>query len=119
MRTITALLLNALLLQAVGAAISSEYHSLVWKFDDDNFWAPLGLKITTFALESPAGSTPEKLNKRTANGPKGTQYLPCTVVTLDSGLSGDTLNGMLDAYRAIKDDVWSEAHVSYVSNCLP
>ena len=106
----TRLSLSALLLQAVCAVIAPEYHSIMWKFEDSNFWAPLGLNTAAFELESPAGSSPEGLKKRTEL--KGVQYLPCTIVTLDAGLSGDTLNATLATYSALKDDVWSEAQVS-------
>jgi hypothetical protein len=70
---------------------------------------PLGLNTPAFALENPAGSAPKGLKKRTEM--KGIQ-LPCTVVTLDAGLPGDTLNATLASYIALKDDVWSEVQVN-------
>ncbi|KAF2748794.1 amidase signature enzyme [Sporormia fimetaria CBS 119925] len=108
MRTFTTLSLGSLLTQALSAAISPDYHSLIWKSNDQNFWAPLGLNTTTYALESPAGTAPEALSKRGRSSSQGHQYLPCTVVTLDDTLSSKTLESIVNQYRAIGDDVWSE-----------
>ena len=72
----------------------------------------MGLNTTAFALESPAGAAPEALSKRNYGEPKGVQYLPCTVVTLDAGLSAEALNGTLETFRTLRDDAWSEAQVS-------
>ncbi|CAO2652731.1 Nn.00g021420.m01.CDS01 [Neocucurbitaria sp. VM-36] len=96
------------LLRPATAAITPDYHSLIWKFGESNFWSPLGLDTTTYALESPAGAAPDALSKRSNNGLKSIQYIPCTVVTVDTELSGTTLNTVLDQYRAANDDVWSE-----------
>jgi hypothetical protein len=104
--------MSFLLLQVANAAITPTYHSLMWKFNDGNFWAPLGLNTSTYALESPAGAAPEALNKRETS--KGTQYLPCTVVTLEGALSVEALSATLDEYRAIGDDVWSEEQVCII-----
>jgi hypothetical protein len=104
----------ALFLQLTKAFITPDYHSLVWKFEKNNFWAPLGLNTSTYALESPAGAAPEALNKRDVGGYKGQQYQPCTVVTLVGQLSAAALTEALDAYVALGDDVWSEAQVRNV-----
>ncbi|KAF1940448.1 amidase signature enzyme [Clathrospora elynae] len=108
MRIFGASTITILLSQTARAAITPDYHSLIWKYGESNFWAPLGLNTTTFALESAAGVAPEALNKRSINGRKSTVYLPCTVMTVDGELSGTTLDAQLAQYRAIKDDVWSE-----------
>ncbi|KAJ4362935.1 hypothetical protein N0V83_010052 [Neocucurbitaria cava] len=108
MRTLKVITASVVLLQPAAAAITPDYHSLIWKFGENNFWAPLGLDTTTYALESPAGAAPDALSKRN-DGVKSTSYLPCTVVTVDKDLSGTTLTTLLDQYRAVKDDVWSEA----------
>lgn len=63
--------------------------------------APLRLNTTAFLLENPTGSAPKSLKKHT--GLKGIQ-LPCTVITLNAGLSGDKLHAKLAAYSALKDD---------------
>jgi len=110
MQTYTVFLSIAAILQSAKAAISPEYHSLVWKFGDANFWLPLGLNTTTFELESPAGAAPNSLNKR-GHVETGTQYLPCTAVTLSEELSGSALEQRLEQYRALNDDVWSEEQV--------
>lgn len=95
----------------VSAAISPEYHSLMWKAGDVNFWSPLGLNTTAYALESPAGAAPEALNKRGYPVQAQDEYLSCTVVTLGGELSGATLEAQLQHYRDVKDDVWSEEEV--------
>lgn len=93
-------------------AIVPDYHSLLWRLGTSNFWAPLGLDSSTYALESPAGAAPETLNKCGNDVAYGTQYLPCTVITLEGRLSAENLNAQLDNYRAVEDDVWSEENVS-------
>lgn len=109
---------SILLLQPAAAVITPDYHSLTWKHGNSNFWAPLGLDTTTYALESPAGAAPDALNKRGDKAVKSTSYLPCTVVTVDGELSGTTLNSLLAQYRALKDDVWSEEQVSNIQNMI-
>lgn len=112
----------ALLWWTTIAVIAPDYYSLMWKFEDGNFWAPLGLNTITYALESPAGSAPQALNKRESEGAKGTQYLPCTVLTLDGDLSATALNSKLDEFRSAGDDVWSDEQVCialWFSVCLP
>lgn len=113
MRTNIALASTAasLLLQAANAAISPDYHSLVWKFNDGNFWAPLGLEASTYALESPAGAAPEALSRRHPKEKKTTQYLPCTVINLADDLSAKAVSSTLEEYKAVGDDVWSEEQV--------
>lgn len=103
--------LVAIIFQVATAFITPEYHSLTWKFEEGNFWAPLGLNSSAYALESPAGAAPEALNRRGKDEPSSTQYLPCTVVTLEETLSGESLSEMLDSYRTVGDDVWSDAQV--------
>lgn len=98
--------------QIVKAAITPDYHSLIWKHGEANFYAPLGLNTTTFALESPAGAAPDALSRRSSSGNSGPTYLPCTIVTLDDQLSASSLNALLDQYRDLEDDVWSEEQVS-------
>lgn len=95
---------------ALAASIEATYQSLLWKHDEGNFWAPLGLDATAYELESPAGAAPEALSKRCAGGCPS-QFLPCTVVTVEGELSGSSLEARLEAYRAVEDDVWSEAQV--------
>ena len=101
----------AVALQVAHAAIAPDYHSLMWKFQDDHFWAPLGLNTSTYALESVAGSAPEALHKRDESGFKGMQYVPCTVMTVDSTLSAESLTDILGSYKALQDDVWSQEQV--------
>ena len=115
MRAYSAFVPIAVLFQTVNAAISPDYHSLMWKFGDANFWSPLGLDTATYALESPAGAAPDSLSKRGHAGLGGTQYLPCTVITLDGDLSGAALETRLQQYLALDDDVWSEKQVSTIS----
>jgi hypothetical protein len=101
-------------MQPVGAVISPDYHALTWKFGDADFWSPLGLNTTTYALESPAGVAPDALNKRDASDIKADQYLPCTVITLDGELSASALETQLARYRTLNDDVWSEQQVNLI-----
>lgn len=97
--------------QFASAAISPEYHSLLWKDGNVNFWSPLGLNTTAYAFESPAGAAPEALDKRGHPSSAKDEYLSCTVVTLDAELSGAALEAQLQRYRELKDDVWSEEQV--------
>ena len=118
MHMLNAVAASILLLQPTAAAITADYHTLTWKHGNSNFWAPLGLDTKTYALESPAGAAPDALNKRGDKGSKSTSYLPCTVVTVDGELSGTTLDTLLEKYRALKDDVWSEEQVSTKQNMI-
>ncbi|KAH7131808.1 amidase signature domain-containing protein [Dendryphion nanum] len=52
---------------------------------------------------------PHALNKRSPNLAGQTRYIPCTVVTVNGNLSGQSLGATIDQYRGIGDDVWSEA----------
>jgi hypothetical protein len=116
MRTSTLSVAIAVISQPINAAISPDYHALMWKFGDANFWSPLGLNTTKYAFESPAGAAPDALSKRKAPNIEADQYLPCTVVTLDGELSGAALETQLARYRALNDDVWSEEQVSFVAS---
>lgn len=111
MRSFVILSASAFLVKTLGALVNPTYHSLMWKFNDGNFWAPLGLNATTYALESTSGAAPNALDKRCDGGCSSAQYLPCTVVTIDGTLTAEALNVGLDTYRALGDDVWSEAQV--------
>lgn len=94
----------------LAASIDATYQSLLWKYHKGNFWAPLGLDATAYQLESPAGTAPEALGKRYADGCQS-KFLPCTVLTVKGELTGPTLESQLQAYRALNDDVWSDAQV--------
>lgn len=115
MRAATYIAAVALLLRAVEAVIANNYHSLLWQFDGRNFWTPLGINATTFAMESRTGAALDALNKRPGSGLKGSQFLSCTVMTLDETLgemlSAEILYAKLNEYRTMGDDVWSEEQV--------
>ncbi|KAH7395015.1 amidase signature domain-containing protein [Phaeosphaeria sp. MPI-PUGE-AT-0046c] len=101
----------ALLLQVARAAIVPQHQSMIWKYEDKNFWASLDLNAESFALESPAGSAPDALVKRSA----GSEYQACTVLTLDGDVTEAVLQGKIAEYQKINDDVWS---ASQFGQCL-
>jgi hypothetical protein len=105
-----AISVGAVLLHATQATIVPEYQSLLWKYEGSNFWAPLGLDVQTFAVESPAGAAPVALNKRGA-GPGDMQYQGCTVMTLNGSICAAAIESKLELYKSMVDDVWSQEQV--------
>lgn len=100
-----------LFLHAAKATFVPEYQSLLWKYEGENYWAPLNLKTQSFALETPTGAAPDALNKRYSEFGNG-QYQACTVLTLDGIVTAAALDTKLSEYQAIGDDVWSPEQVS-------
>jgi hypothetical protein len=103
------------ILSLLGLAVSSaiaditpDYQSILWAYNGTNYYTPLTLNTTAYALTSPAGSAPYSLSKRSTTTPS---LLPCTVVTLNSTtpLTGSTLEAIVAEYESI-DDVWTPDH---------
>jgi hypothetical protein len=110
MSFLNAISMGAVLVHATQATIVPEYQSLLWKYEGSNFWAPLGLDVQTFAVESPAGAAPDALYKRGA-GHADIQYQGCTVLTLNGSIGAAAIDSKLEEYNSIKDDVWSREQV--------
>jgi hypothetical protein len=85
-----AISVGAVLLHATQATIVPEYQSLLWKYEGSNFWAPLGLDVQTFAVESPAGAAP---------------------VALNGSICAAAIESKLELYKSMMDDVWSQEQV--------
>lgn len=109
------LALGSLVFIVVATSIDSTYESLLWKHDGHNFYAPLSLEAKAYALESPAGSAPDALSKR-YEGKCFSEFLACTVVTVNGELSRPALEAEVEAYREVDDDVWSEEQVKLTRN---
>lgn len=90
---------------SVGAVfIKPSLQAVSWKHNDTDFWAPVHLHSAVHHLQSPAGTLPSSLSRRSD---KSGDYLACTVTTLQSNetLSASTLEKIVAAYSV--DDVWS------------
>ncbi|KAK5651907.1 hypothetical protein OQA88_11566 [Cercophora sp. LCS_1] len=90
---------------SVGAvSIEPSPQAVSWKHNDTDFWAPVHLQSAVHHLQSPAGTLPSSLSRRSE---KSGDYLACTAATLqsDESLSAATLERIVASYTI--DDVWS------------
>jgi hypothetical protein len=106
MAILTTALAGAFLAVPVAAgSIKPSFEALTWKFNEQDFWAPVHLDSVVYHAQSPAGVIGDSLAKR--NAPLS-GHISCTIVTISGSaqsLSGAVMEEALSGYES--DDVWS------------
>lgn len=90
---------------SAAGSIKPSLEALTWKFNDQDFWAPVHLESTAYQAQSPAGVIGDSLAKR-SDPLSG--HIGCTVLTVSGAvevLSGAVVQEALAGYDG--DDVWS------------
>lgn len=92
---------------AVAGFINPTFEALTWKFNNQDFWAPIHLQSAAYHAQSPAGVIGDSLARRGVQAPSGS-YLGCTVLTVNGSiesLSSAVVQEAISKYN--EDDVWS------------